>query len=169
MVGVIVYTFDLFGKDSKVKERPSIWSDVYNSFCSLVGILIITWLMIDIQKYLSWLRKFYEDREEEGSNSRLKFIQTIDVEQVNEYEELRKAGLYGFAEAYLISCKIKAKSDDEIDVEVYTKLVELDSKLGTTASKQLDRCLFYTNRSDIIQVLIFAQNLCFKIILDYRL
>ena len=69
MVGVIVYTFDLFGKDSKVKERPSIWSDVYKSFCSLVGIIIITWLMIDIQKYLSWLRNFYQNREEEGANS----------------------------------------------------------------------------------------------------
>ena len=88
---------------------------------------------------------------------------------MNEYEELRKAGLYGFANAYLKSCNTKAKSDDEIDVEVYTKLVELDSKLGTTASKQLDRCLFHTTRSDIIQVLIFAQNSRFKIILDYRL
>lgn len=103
------------------------------------------------------------------SDKRLKSIQTIDFEQVNEYQELRKAGPYGFADAYLNSCNTKAKSDDEIDVEVYTKLVELDSKLGTTASKQLDRCLFYTTRSDIIQVLIFAQNSRFKIILDYRL
>ena len=82
MVGVIVYTFDLFGKDSKVKERPSIWSDVYNSFCSLVGIIIITWLMIDIQKYLSWLRNFYQDREEEGANSRLKLIESENGELI---------------------------------------------------------------------------------------
>ena len=88
---------------------------------------------------------------------------------MNEYEELKKAGLYGFADAYLDRCNTKAKSDDEIDVEVYTKLVQLDSKLGTTASKQFDGCLFYTTRSDIIQVLIFAQNSRFKIILDYRL
>ena len=87
---------------------------------------------------------------------------------MNEYEEIRKVGLYGFANAYLKSCNTKAKSDDEIDVEVYTKLVELDSKLGTTASKQLDRCLFYTTRSDIIQVFFFALNSRFKIIIDYR-
>ena len=98
----------------------------------------------------------------------LKSIQTIDFEQVSEYHELRKAGPYGFAHEYLIRCNTEAKSDDEIDVEVYTKLVQLDSKLGTTASKQLDRCLFYTTRSDIIQVLIFAQNSRFKIILDNR-
>ena len=88
---------------------------------------------------------------------------------MNEYEELRKAGLYGFADAYLGRCYAKAKSGEEIDVEVYTKLLQLDSKLGTTASKQLDICLFHTTRSDIIQVLIFAQNSRFKIILDYRL
>ena len=88
---------------------------------------------------------------------------------MNEYEELRNAGLYGFANAYLYRCDTKAKLDNEIDVEVYTKLVELDSKLGTTASKQLGKCLLYTTRSDIIQVLIFAQNPRFKIILDYRL
>ena len=88
---------------------------------------------------------------------------------MNEYEELRKAGLYGFAHRYLIRCYTKGKSDDEIDVEVYKKLVQLDSKLGTTASKQLGRCLFHTTRSDIIQVFIFNQNSRFKIILDYRL
>ena len=88
---------------------------------------------------------------------------------MNEYDELRKAGLFGFADAYLYRCNTKAKSDDEIDVEVYTKLVQLDSKLGTTASKQLHGCLYYTTRPDIIQVLIFAQNSRFKIILDYRL
>ena len=73
-------------------------------------------------------------------------------------KELRKAGLYEFAHAYLDRCFAKARPDDEIDVEVYAKLVQLDSKLGTTASKQLDRCIFYTTRSDIIQVFIFAQN-----------
>ena len=71
---------------------------------------------------------------------------------MNEYEEIRKIGFFGFANLYLNQCKAKSKSDDEIDVQVYKKLVELDSKLGTTASKQLDRCLFFTTRSDFIQV-----------------
>ena len=88
---------------------------------------------------------------------------------MNEYEELRKRGLFGFTELYLDRCNAESMSDDEIDIGVHTKLVELDSKLGTTASEQLHLSLYYTTRSDIIEVLIFAQNSRFKIILDYRL
>ena len=72
---------------------------------------------------------------------------------MNEYEESRKAGLYGFAHAYLHQCDKKSKTGDEIDIQVYTKLVKLDSKIGTTASEQLYCCLHCTTRSDIIEVL----------------
>ena len=77
MIGIIIYTFDLFGKESKVKERTSVWSDVYNLFCSVVGIVIISWLMYDIHKYLTWMRDFYLNGEEDGGGA-----WQADVEQV---------------------------------------------------------------------------------------
>ena len=52
-------------------------------------------------------------------------------------------------------CNEESKSNDEINKEVYTKLVELDTRLGTKASKQLYECLYYTTRLDIIKVGIF--------------
>ena len=64
----------------------------------------------------------------------------------------------GFAQRYLRECDRQSKSDDQIDIQVYTKLVQLDSRLGTTASEQLAKCLQFTTRSDIIKVLIFALN-----------
>ena len=71
---------------------------------------------------------------------------------MNEYESLRKLGWAGFAHLYLMRFRKESKTDDEIDIQVYTKLVELDSRLGTTASEQLDWCIEYTTRSDIIKV-----------------
>ena len=52
-------------------------------------------------------------------------------------------------------CDQESKSDNEIDIQVFDKLVQLDSKLGTTASEQLTCCLEYTTRSDIIEVYFF--------------
>ena len=70
---------------------------------------------------------------------------------------LRKRGYVGFAHRYLRRrIKQESKSDDQIDIQVYTKLVQLDSKLGTTASEQLAKCLEFTARSDIIKVLILT-------------
>ena len=60
-----------------------------------------------------------------------------------------------FASRYLERYNEESKSNDEINKEVYTKLVELDTRLGTTASKQLYNCLENTTRSDIIKVLKF--------------
>ena len=75
---------------------------------------------------------------------------------MNEYESLRKAGWVGFAHLYLRRCNYESKTDDVIDIQVYTKLVELDSRLGTTASEQLRWCLEFTSRSDIIKVKIIV-------------
>ena len=82
----------------------------------------------------------------------LKLFQNIDFDKVTEYEDLRKKGLAGFAKLYLWRCNKESKSDDEIDKEVYSKLVELDTRLGTTASEQLFGCVFYTLNLDIIKV-----------------
>ena len=79
-------------------------------------------------------------------------IQTINFEEVNEYEDLRRNGFVGFAQEYLGRCEMKSNSEDEIDVKVYDKLVELDTKLGTTAAEQLFDCLVYTLRLDVIKV-----------------
>ena len=71
---------------------------------------------------------------------------------MNEYGKLKKKGYAGFAELYLTHFDGELKSDDEIDVRVYTKLVQLDTKLGTAASEQLCCCLEFTNRSEVIMV-----------------
>ena len=79
--------------------------------------------------------------------------QSIDFEQVNEFDENTKEnGFIGYAEVYLWRCNEESKSNDEIDIHVYKKLVELDTKLGTTASEQLLQILSHTTRLDIIMV-----------------
>ena len=50
---------------------------------------------------------------------------------------MRGDGLVGFTQVYLKQCYDESKSDDEIDKEVYNKIFELDTRLGTTASEQL--------------------------------
>ena len=83
-----------------------------------------------------------------------KLFKMIDFEKVNEYENLRKEGWVGFAEVYLWRCDEEWKTyKDEIDKEIYTKCVELDTRLGTTAAEQLIGCVQYTLNLDIIKVL----------------
>ena len=83
-----------------------------------------------------------------------KSFKMIDFEKVNEYESLRKEGWVGFAEVYLWRCEAEWITDkDEIDKEIYTKCVELDTRLGTTAAEQLIGCVQYTLNLDIIKVL----------------
>ena len=76
---------------------------------------------------------------------------------MSEYVSLREANFVGFAHVYLKQCTNESKSDDKIDEEVYSKLVELDTRLGTTASEQLFGSLCQTTRSDIIKVERFLQ------------
>ena len=66
---------------------------------------------------------------------------------------------HDFAKKYLERCNEESKydyqkSNDQINKEVYTKLVELDTRLGTRASEQLYWCLWHTTRSDIIKDII---------------
>ena len=56
---------------------------------------------------------------------------------MTEYEKLRKDDYVGFADIYLQRCDKESKSENIADVQLYTKLVELDTRLGTTATKQL--------------------------------
>ena len=70
------------------------------------------------------------------------------MEQVNDKELLNKH--YpddGFAAYYCKKCE-----DEQMDVQIFKKLVELDAKLGITAVEQLHSCLKYTTKLYIIQV-----------------
>ena len=58
----------------------------------------------------------------------------------------------GYADYYLVKCWNETKMINEADVSVYRQLVDIDSKLGTGASTQLDCCLSWTTRRDIIEV-----------------
>ena len=73
---------------------------------------------------------------------------------MNEYEDLRNSGLVGFTHAYLMQCHKKQKRHGEIDIQIFTKLVKLDSKIGTTASEQLFWLLHYSLRFDLLKVAI---------------
>jgi len=71
------------------------------------------------------------------------------LEQVN---ELHGWFDVGFASKYLKRLDKESRSDREIDREIYSQLVKLDTRLGTRASDQLYKCLSHTTRSDIIKV-----------------
>ena len=70
---------------------------------------------------------------------------------MNENEDLRKMDLVGFAHLYLKTCHDVLKLD-KIDIQGYAELVDLDSRLGTTAAEQLVQILCHTTRFDIIKV-----------------
>ena len=53
----------------------------------------------------------------------------------------------GFAEFYC-----ECYDDEHMDIQLFTKLVELDSKFGMTAGRQLGNCLCETTRLDILKV-----------------
>ena len=73
---------------------------------------------------------------------------------------MRKTKAVGFADVYLQHCDEKSNSNEIFDIEVYKKLVELDTKLGTTASEQLYKCLQHTTRLDIMKVGIHYLSEC---------
>ena len=83
-----------------------------------------------------------------------KIFKTIDFNRVNEFEDYKNIGAPGFAVIYLNRCYKESKTDEEINIHVYTKLLELDARLGTTASEQLFYCVKYTQRLDLIKVQI---------------
>lgn len=71
---------------------------------------------------------------------------------MHEYENLRQKDWIGFTHIHLERFEEESKPNDEIDKNIYNKLLELDTRLGTTASKQLLLCLSKMTRSDIIKV-----------------
>ena len=78
---------------------------------------------------------------------------------MNENECLKKSNYIGFAHLYFSVCNQESNLDNEIVKEVYTKLVELDTRLGTPPSEQLFHCILYTDMNlDIIKVLSHLKN-----------
>ena len=72
---------------------------------------------------------------------------------MNENECVKTWPYYiGFAQFYIAQCHRKSNPNIEIDKELYSKLLKLDTRLGTRASDQLKECLLKTTRSDIIKV-----------------
>ena len=71
---------------------------------------------------------------------------------MNENECLKKSNHIGFAHFYFSRCNQESQSKNEIVKEVYTKLIELDTRLGTQPSEQLFMCVFHTLDLDILKV-----------------
>ena len=70
---------------------------------------------------------------------------------------MRKYNWTGFAEIFLWRCKQESKTLDKKDIELYIMLIELDKRLGTTATDQLFGCLLRTTRWDIIKVRTYTK------------
>jgi len=70
----------------------------------------------------------------------------------NKFDVLGELGYVGYAEYYLNNCWNESELKNKADVKVYKQLLEIDAKLGTTQSKQLFWCVFYSVRLDLIKV-----------------
>ena len=86
-------------------------------------------------------------------------FKTINFDQVKEFKDLKNKlrgslDAVGFASLYLWRCNEESKFNDEISVHVYNNLINIDSRLGTTATEQLFFCVFYSLRYDLIEVRI---------------
>ena len=83
----------------------------------------------------------------------IEYFKAIDLDEVKENACVKKENYIGFAHFYVSRCNQESKSNNEIVKEVYTKLVELDTRLGTPPSEQLFHCILYTDMNlDIIKV-----------------
>lgn len=64
VVGLVVYIFDLFGPKSKSEDQPlNVIGEAFDLYLCLVGIIIISFLIFDITKYLDIVKK-YQNHEE---------------------------------------------------------------------------------------------------------
>ena len=83
-----------------------------------------------------------------------KLFESLGID-IFDYDKLREIGCVGYAQYYLIKCWNKSELKNKADVTIYKKLLEIDSKLGTTQSEQLLKCVFNSLRMDLIQVRIY--------------
>ena len=89
----------------------------------------------------------------------------LDFEELKDYDWIKKeTSDYGYAGYYLRNCWNDSKLINEADVEVFKRLVDIDTNLGTELYLQLWTCLCRTSRWDIIKVLKFFQIKDFKLL-----
>ena len=81
---------------------------------------------------------------------------------MNENECVKKAKYDGWGDFYHHRYKI-SKPEDEIDGEVYSKLVKLDTRFGTSPSEQLFMCIYHTLDPDNIEVCFQLKLKLFKL------
>ena len=93
-------------------------------------------------------------QDEDGEDVDVLRSPAIDFEQVNDNAQLKTYGFVGFAHIYLQQCTKKSEADNEIDIQVYTTLVQVDSNSGTTAAEQLSMLVTYSLRLDLVKVSI---------------
>jgi len=88
----------------------------------------------------------------------LKFeiIQEIHLDQVEHDDRIRgsirKGGYVGYAHCYLKQCCNESEFENNADVEIYKKLLDIDSKFETTESEQLFECVFHSFQMNLIEV-----------------
>ena len=71
----------------------------------------------------------------------------------NKFNMLREELDYvGYANYYLQQCWDKSELKNKADITIYKQLLAIDSKLGTTQSEQLFKCVFQSLRIDLIKV-----------------
>ena len=75
----------------------------------------------------------------------------VDVKD-GKYNELKELGFVGYATYYLQKCWAESELKNNADVTIYKQLLEIDSKLGTTQTEQLYKCVFHSVRMDLIKV-----------------
>ena len=82
------------------------------------------------------------------------------------YDVIRK-GMVGFAQYYLQHCCDESGSRNTAKIEIYKKLLEFDSQLGTTQSEQLSKYVPFSTRMDLIKVRVIFRFFGIHIILDH--
>ena len=97
------------------------------------------------------------DKERKELNLKAgRLIQSLGINMIvadGFYDVLReKHGYVGYAHYYLEDCWDKSALKNKADVAVYKQLLEIDSKLGTTQSEQLFKCVMVSLRIDLIKV-----------------
>ena len=76
----------------------------------------------------------------------------VDFDEGKNYHWLVKSQYCGYAHFYLSKCWNNLNKINEADEYIYHRLVGIDSVLGTIASIQLNCCLLFTTRWNIIEV-----------------
>ena len=93
-----------------------------------------------------------DERKELYSKARILIRSRGIIMYDYEFDELREDNFVGYANYYLFKCWDKSELKNKADVAIYNQLLEIDSKLGTTQSEQLFKCVFSSLRMDLIKV-----------------